>query len=132
MQSISIFFDIAKYTGFRWKNVDVSRTQRMYHVTHMFLGPSLGKVQLPIFIVVGYAWQILGRVSFWPLIHEQTQNSLVWMVVDWGSGVKIIYFFCSLPNEWKIVSLRVTTVPLFFSRPFLVKLPFLETFSAIY
>ena len=138
MQSISVFFDIAICTGFRWKNAGVSRTQRMYHVTHIFLGPSLGKVQMCQFSSLSdmrdrffFFWGGAG-VSLWPLIHEHTQNGLVWMVADWGSGVKIIYFFCRLTNEWQIVSLRVTTFPLFFSWPFLVKPPFLETFSAVY
>ena len=37
MQSIPVFLDIAKFTGFRWKNADVSRTKRMCHVIHIFL-----------------------------------------------------------------------------------------------
>ena len=31
---------------FLWKNVDVSRTQGVFHMIHIFFGPSLGKVQL--------------------------------------------------------------------------------------
>ena len=42
MQSISLFFDIAKFADFRWKNV--SRAQKVWHVIHDFFGSSLGKV----------------------------------------------------------------------------------------
>ena len=46
MQSISAFLDTAKFDDFRWKIADVSRTQGMRHLIHMFFGSSLGKVQL--------------------------------------------------------------------------------------
>ena len=38
MQTISAFLDIAKFADFRWKNADVSRTQGMCHVIHIFFG----------------------------------------------------------------------------------------------
>ena len=41
MQSISVFLDIAKFANFRGKNADVSRTERVYHVVHIFFGSSL-------------------------------------------------------------------------------------------
>ena len=44
IQSISVFLDIAKFADFRCKNADVSRTQRVCHVIHIFFGSSLGKV----------------------------------------------------------------------------------------
>ena len=44
MQSISVFFDKAKFADFRLKNADVSRIQRVCHVIHIFFGSSLGKV----------------------------------------------------------------------------------------
>ena len=44
MQSISVFLDIEKFAEFRQKNADVSRTQEVYHVIHIFFGSSLGKV----------------------------------------------------------------------------------------
>ena len=44
MQSISVFLDIAKFANFQWKNADVSRTQGLCHVIHIFFGSSLGKV----------------------------------------------------------------------------------------
>ena len=44
MQSISVFSDIAKFDDFRWKNADVSTTQRVCHVTNIFFGCPLGKV----------------------------------------------------------------------------------------
>ena len=132
MQSISIFFNIAKYTGFRWKNADVSRTQRMYHVTHIFLGPSLGKVQLCQFSSFRVCVTNF-REGVFLVPHPWADPK--WPGLD-GCGLRErgenYLLFCSLTNEWKIVSFRVTTFPLFFSRPFLVKLPFLETFSAIY
>ena len=59
----------------------------MYHVTHIFLGPSLGKVQMCQFSSLSdmrdrfFFWGG-GGVSFGPLIHEHTQNGLVSMVVD--------------------------------------------------
>ena len=43
------------------KNDDVSRIQGVCHVIHIFLGSSLGKVKLPIFIFLGYAWQVLMK-----------------------------------------------------------------------
>ena len=46
MQSISAFLDITKFTYFLWKNADVSRTQGVCHVIHIFFGSSLGKVKL--------------------------------------------------------------------------------------
>ena len=44
MQSISLFSDIAKFADFQIKNADVSRTQGLCHVIHIFFGSSLGKV----------------------------------------------------------------------------------------
>ena len=44
MQSISVFLDIAKFADSQWKNADVSRTQRVCHMIHIFFGSSLGKV----------------------------------------------------------------------------------------
>ena len=35
-ESVSVFSDIAKFSGFRLKNVDVSTTQGVYHVIHIF------------------------------------------------------------------------------------------------
>ena len=43
MQSISVFLDIAKFADLRRTNADVSRTQGMCHVIHIFFGSSLGK-----------------------------------------------------------------------------------------
>ena len=36
MQYKSVFLDITKVADFQWKNSDVSRTQRVYHVIYMF------------------------------------------------------------------------------------------------
>ena len=44
MQSLSVFFDITKIADFWWKNADVSRTQRVCYVIHIFFGSTLGKV----------------------------------------------------------------------------------------
>ena len=45
MQSISVvFLDITKFADFWLKNTDVSRTQGVCHVIHIFFGYSLGKV----------------------------------------------------------------------------------------
>ena len=44
MQSVSVLFDITKVADFRWKNLNVSRTQGVYHVIYVFSGSSLGKV----------------------------------------------------------------------------------------
>ena len=44
MQHISVFLDLAKFADFWRKNVDVSRTQGVCHVIHIFFGSSLGKV----------------------------------------------------------------------------------------
>ena len=44
MKPISVFLDIAIFADFQRKKADVSRTQGVCHVTHIFFGPSLGKV----------------------------------------------------------------------------------------
>ena len=44
MGYISVFLDIAKFADFRYKNADVSRTQRVYHVIDIVFGASLCKV----------------------------------------------------------------------------------------
>ena len=44
MESISEFLDIAKIADFWSKNADVSRTQGVCHVIHIFFGSSLGKI----------------------------------------------------------------------------------------
>ena len=44
MQSISAFLDIAKFADFQRKNADVSRTQGVCHMIHIFFGTSLGKL----------------------------------------------------------------------------------------
>ena len=36
MESMSVFFDIAKYGDFWWKNADASRTQQVCHVIHIY------------------------------------------------------------------------------------------------
>ena len=38
---ISIFFDLANFADFWWKNADLSRTQGLCHLIHFF-GSSLG------------------------------------------------------------------------------------------
>ena len=44
IKSVAVFLDIAKFYDFRWKNADVSRTQGVCHVIHIFFGFSLGKL----------------------------------------------------------------------------------------
>ena len=44
IQSVSVFLDTAKFGGFRWKNADVSKTQGVCHMIHLFFGSPLGKV----------------------------------------------------------------------------------------
>ena len=44
MQSMFVFLDITKFADFRGKNADVSRTQGVCHVIHMFFGSYLSKV----------------------------------------------------------------------------------------
>ena len=44
MQSISVFLDIVKFADFQRKNVDVSKTQGVCHVIHIFFGSSLVKI----------------------------------------------------------------------------------------
>ena len=46
MQSISAFLNTAKFADFQRKNADVSRTQGVCHLIHIFFGSSLGKVEL--------------------------------------------------------------------------------------
>ena len=44
MQSMSVLLDIVKFADFWRKNADVSRTQEVCHVIHIFSGSFLGKV----------------------------------------------------------------------------------------
>ena len=44
MQAISVFLDIIEDPDFWLKNANISRTQRVYHVTDIFSGSPLGKV----------------------------------------------------------------------------------------
>ena len=44
MESTSVFLDVAKFTDFRWKNVDVSRTPGVRQVIHITFQSSLGKL----------------------------------------------------------------------------------------
>ena len=44
MQSISKFFDIAKFADFWWKSADVSRAQGVCYMIYVFFGSSLGKI----------------------------------------------------------------------------------------
>ena len=46
MQSIFVFLDTTKVAEFRWKEANVSRTQRVFHVIYTFFESSLGKVYL--------------------------------------------------------------------------------------
>ena len=89
--SISVFLDIAKFADFRKKNADVSRTQAVCHVIHIVFGTSLG-INLPIFIIVGYVWQILGRGGgFLALpIREQPQKSPTWIGLKQKSNIAIL------------------------------------------
>ena len=41
---LSVFSDMTKFADFRKKSADVSRTQVLCHVVHIFFGSSLGKV----------------------------------------------------------------------------------------
>ena len=44
MQSISSFHDKTKFTDFQGRNGDVSRSQGVCHVIHVFIGWTLGKL----------------------------------------------------------------------------------------
>ena len=37
MHPTPVFLDTAKFADFRWKNADVSRTEGVCHVIHIFL-----------------------------------------------------------------------------------------------
>ena len=45
MQSISVFLDITRVSNFRRRNVDVSSTQGVCRVIHIFFGSSFDKAQ---------------------------------------------------------------------------------------
>ena len=49
-----------------FQNTFILRRPRMCHVIYTFFRSSLGKVQLPSFIIVGYVLQTLARGHFWP------------------------------------------------------------------
>ena len=44
MESTTVFLDVAKFTDFRWKNADVSRTPGVRQVIHITFQSSLGKL----------------------------------------------------------------------------------------
>ena len=44
MQSIHLFLDIARFDDLRWKIADVSRSQGLCHMIHIFFKSFLGKV----------------------------------------------------------------------------------------
>ena len=44
MQPIYVYLDVTERADFRWKNADVSRTQRLCQGICVFFGSSLGKV----------------------------------------------------------------------------------------
>ena len=46
MQSICVFLDTAKFADFKWKNANISRTQRVCYMIHIYFGSLLGKVLL--------------------------------------------------------------------------------------
>ena len=77
----SVFLDIAKFTDFRWKNADVSRTQGLCQVIHIFCIFFGEGITAPSFIIVGYVWQILGRAGLFgpPPIREQRRKSPSWI-----------------------------------------------------
>ena len=68
-------------TTFKDSNQVDSRTQGVCHMIYIFFGSSLGKVKLSSFIIVGYVWQILGRVGLFapPTIREQPRKGLSWI-----------------------------------------------------
>ena len=49
---ISVFVHVAKFADFWLKKTDISKTQGVYHVIHVFFRSSLGKV--PSFIMARY------------------------------------------------------------------------------
>ena len=65
MKSISGFLDIAKFSDFRLKNADVSRTQEVFYVIHRFIFYRLD-ITLPSF-VIGYVWEIVWGESLFAL-----------------------------------------------------------------
>ena len=64
MQSLSVFLDIAKFADFWWKNADVSRTQGVHHVIHIFFWIFFREGMT--FIILAHVWQILERERLLP------------------------------------------------------------------
>ena len=70
MQSISVFLDTTKVADFRWKNVDISRVQGVYHMIYLFFGSSLG-VTVPSLFIVGYVADVTeGSASKKPILNR--------------------------------------------------------------
>ena len=44
MKSVFAFLNIAIFADFQWLNADISWTQEVCHVIHIFVGSSLSKV----------------------------------------------------------------------------------------
>ena len=89
IQSISVFLHVTKFTDFRWKNADVSRSQGVSYVIHMIFGSSLG-ITVPSFIIVGYIWQILGRGSLFALhLWKILKRSILNRVKNIGTGYSL-------------------------------------------
>ena len=63
--NLYLSFLILQIPDFWWKDADVSRTQGLCHVIHIFCGPSLGKVQLVLergaFLDSPHLWAFLKK-----------------------------------------------------------------------
>ena len=46
MQFLNVFPDLIKIASYCWKNDDVNKIQRIFHVVYIFFESSLGKVEL--------------------------------------------------------------------------------------
>ena len=83
MQSISVFFHIAKFAEYRWKNADVNRTQAVFHVIHIFFWIFFRQgITVPSFIIV---WAALKK-PVWVGLRVQIQDSF-WVLV-----LAVLYF----------------------------------------
>ena len=66
MQSISVFQDKAKFTDFWCKNADVSRTQDVCHIIHIFLGLLQVRYNCPVSSLSDMYETFQGRWPFYP------------------------------------------------------------------
>ena len=117
MYQNAIYICISWYNKICWfpvKKCWYQQNSRVCHVIHIFFGSSLGKVQLPSFIIVRYVWQIIGRWGLpphpWaapkmPILNrvkiKQCKKLMTWNRISKVTSIKNIDLFI---HSFKVMS----------------------------